>query len=378
MEAMDEVVMDEVAKDEVVKEKMEQFGQRMTDILNAGALNLALALGYKHRIFHVLERFGAPVLPGEIAKEAGLALRYVKEWLGIMATGRIVEISASDSGESLYYLPREHAALLTGSSGDSNMGVYTQEIPLLTTCAMDAVSKGFTTGAGVPFSQYPDFQAFMAELSNARHRQVLVDQFIPRVDNGHLLERLQEGIQVCDIGCGEGVAVNLMAHAFPDSHFIGIDNFKAAINKARKDAARLGLDNAEFCLEDAATLKDTNRFNGQFDYVVAFDAIHDQTRPLETLQSVGAILAPKGIFSMVDIDAATEQAANMDHPLAPFLYTVSLMHCMPVGLNDKGAGLGMMWGREQAVAMLESAGFDRIEVLSMEHDPFNLHFLCRR
>jgi SAM-dependent methyltransferase len=363
--------------DEVSMEKQERFSQRMTEILNAGALNLALGLGYKHRIFDVMEGFDLPVPPGKIADAAGLSERYLREWLGIMVTGRIVELSTGMAGEALYSLPREHAALLTRSSGNANMGVYTQEIPLLTACAMDAVSNGFVTGDGVSFSQYPDFQAFMGELSDAKHRQVLVDQFLPCVDDGRLLERLKKGIRVCDLGCGEGVAMNLMAGAFPNSRFLGIDNHEAAIDKARDDAAGLGLTNAEYCVADAAALKDNHRFDNRFDYVMAFDAIHDQARPLETLQSVSAMLAKGGIFSMVDIDAATDHAGNMDHPLAPFLYTVSLMHCMPVGLNNNGAGLGMMWGREKAVSMLETAGFDRVEVLSMDHDPFNLHFLCR-
>jgi len=63
--------------------------------------------------------------------------------------------------------------------------------------------------------------------------------------------------------------------------------------------------------------------------------------------------------------------------MGAFLYTVSLMHCMPIGLNDSGAGLGMMWGREQAEAMLSEAGFKNIEVIEMEYDAFNLHYLCK-
>jgi hypothetical protein len=80
---------------------------------------------------------------------------------------------------------------------------------------------------------------------------------------------------------------------------------------------------------------------------------------------------------MIDIKAFSNPADNMDHPLGAFLYTVSLMHCMPVGLNDNGTGLGMMWGREKAEAMLRAAGFEHIEIIEMEHDPFNIHYFCR-
>ena len=64
------------------------------------------------------------------------------------------------------------------------------------------------------------------------------------------------------------------------------------------------------------------------------------------------MLASGGLFSMIDIKADSKLADNMEHPMAPFLYTVSLMHCMPVGLIDGGAGLGMMWGRDRAEALL--------------------------
>ena len=80
---------------------------------------------------------------------------------------------------------------------------------------------------------------------------------------------------------------------------------------------------------------------------------------------------------MIDIKAGSNHADNIDHPMGPFLYTVSLMHCMPVGLNDNGTGLGMMWGKEKAEALLKEAGFEHIELTEMEHDPFNLHFLCK-
>ena len=81
---------------------------------------------------------------------------------------------------------------------------------------------------------------------------------------------------------------------------------------------------------------------------------------------------------MVDIAASSRLIENKDYPMGPFLYTISLMHCMPVGLVKGGAGLGMMWGREKAVKMLKQAGFQDVQVLEIPDDPFNLHFLCAK
>ncbi|GAB6143092.1 class I SAM-dependent methyltransferase [Desulfocicer niacini] len=358
-------------------EKKAAFGRKMADILNHGSLNLAMALGYRQKLFDAMETLKKPSSIEEIALKSKQDQRYIQEWLGVMVTGGVVEISTNYSGVTLYYLPPEHAAFLTKNAGNNNLGVYTQEIPLLTQCAMEAVAAGFDSGQGVHFSNYPRFQSFMAELSNAKHRQVLVEQFLPQVDDGILIQRLQTGIEVCDLGCGEGVALNLMARAFPQSRFAGIDNHEKALEAAQKDADKIGLDNVIYYLEDAARLLDDPRFAGRFDYICAFDAIHDQSKPLSALKSIRSMLAPGGIFSMVDIAAESSHAGNMDHPMGPFLYTVSLMHCMPVGLNDNGAGLGMMWGRQKAEAFLKEAGFDAIDVQEMAHDGFNLHYLCR-
>ena len=189
---------------------------------------------------------------------------------------------------------------------------------------------------------------------------------------------MEAGIRVCDLGCGQGVALLLMAAAFPASRFIGIDISRQALAEARGKAAQQKLDNVTFLEADAAHLEDRPHLQGVFDYVTAFDAVHDQRHPLAALRNVRRLLTAGGLFSMVDIDARSRPVDNADHPLAPFLYTVSLMHCMPVGLYRGGRGLGMMWGRETALAMLAEAGFTKVEVLTMDFDPFNIHFLCRR
>ncbi len=354
---------------------MEDFEQKLVDILNYGSLNLAIGIGYKHQIFDVMEDLAKPASVSDLAEATGLNQRYLREWLGIMATGKIVELAGNPDEPELYVLPKAHADVLTRKAGNNNLGVYAQEIPLLTLSALEGVQKGFVTGGGVPFSAYPDFQDFMAQLADAKHEQTLTRDFLPSVDNGGLVRRLEKGIRVCDLGCGQGVALKLMAKAFPKSEFVGIDNHKEAIRTARDGID--GRPNLEFVIEDAALIKDKRHYKARFDYVTAFDAIHDQPHPFQALEGVRHMLAPGGMFSMVDIKAGSRHRDNIDHPMGPFLYTVSLMHCMPIGLNDNGMGLGMMWGRQTACKLLEQAGFDQVEVLDIPNDGFNLHYLCR-
>lgn len=356
---------------------MEDFSDRLVTILNHGALNLALGIGYSNGIFDTMDEQNHPLTLDELSSVTGLDARYLKEWLGIMVTGGIVELDEDGDGGDRFLLPRNHGDLLCRRAGSNNLGVYTREIPLLTSCAMDAVQEGFKTGNGVPYATYPEFQAFMALLADAKHEQVLLDEFLPSVDEGRIAEQLGLGIRVCDLGCGHGVALNLMARAFPGSEFTGLDIDAAAIEKARSAARELELTNVVYLLQDAAAVADVKDLENRFDYITAFDAIHDQTRPFAALQGVLHMLKPAGAFSMIDIKAASRIGDNKNHPMAPFLYTVSLMHCMPVGLNENGRGLGMMWGREQALEMLGEAGFSMASVEEIPNDPFNVHFFCR-
>jgi SAM-dependent methyltransferase len=169
-----------------------------------------------------------------------------------------------------------------------------------------------------------------------------------------------------------------MAEAFPESRFLGIDASPEAIDSANRLLEGRSLSNVAFVVRDAATLKEDTTLEGAFDYIVAFDAIHDQVAPGKVLAGIHRILSAKGLFSMVDIAAESDLQTNLDHPMAPFLYTVSLLHCLPVGRYQGGEGLGMMWGRQKAIAYLERAGFSRVDVVKMPHDAFNYHYLCRK
>ncbi len=360
------------------EKNQESFSEKLTAILNYGALNLGLGLGYRMGLFDIMDTLKAPQPVSVIAKNTKLNERYVLEWLGIMVTGGIVDLIQDQAGQDLFQLPKAHADLITRRAGNQNMGVYTQEIPLLTATVFEAVEKGFKTGDGIPYEMYRGFYRFMTELADAKHRQVLVDTFLPSVEHGGVLRKLKEGISVCDVGCGEGVALVVMAEAFPKSRFLGIDISHDVIGKATSTAREKGLQNITFQQQDASALEKTRELCGLFDYVTAFDAIHDQTKPMEALEGIHAILKDGGVFSMVDIAASSDLSKNMDHPMGLFLYTVSLMHCMPVGLANGGTGLGMMWGREKAVSMLKEAGFANVSVEEIPEDPFNLHFFCTK
>lgn len=354
------------------------FSEHLVTILNHSALNLALSIGYRAGIFDFLDQLEAPCTIAQLAEGSGLHGRYLKEWLGVMVCGEIIELHSAPGEMDHFSLPKDHGDLLCRRAGSNNLGVYTQEMPLLTTCALEALMADLGTAEGISYDHYPRFQSFMTQLADAKHREVLVDVFLPSVAGGRVVELLREGIRVCDLGCGTGLAVCLMASAYPQSEFVGMDIDPQALEDGRRAADEMGLSNLRFECADAAGLSSQHAYRQVFDYITAFDAIHDQTRPQAALEGVRAMLRPGGAFSMIDIAADSELAENVSHPMGAFLYAVSLMHCLPVGLVDGGAGLGMMWGRQRARNMLAQAGFGRVCVEEIPNDPFNLHFYCQQ
>jgi ubiquinone/menaquinone biosynthesis C-methylase UbiE len=199
----------------------------------------------------------------------------------------------------------------------------------------------------------------------------LIEAILPLVPG--LPSRLEEGIDVADVGCGSGHAINLIAAAYPRSRCVGYDFSAEGVAAGCAEAAALGLENAEFVVRDAAELAEHERF----DLVTAFDAIHDQAFPAQVLAGIAKSLRPGGVFLMVDIKASSNLEDNLDMPLATFLYGVSTMHCMTVSLSLGGDGLGTVWGEQKARQMLADAGFSSVEVAQVEADAFNAYYIAR-
>jgi SAM-dependent methyltransferase len=236
----------------------------------------------------------------------------------------------------------------------------------------DQIVDCFRNGGGVPYSAYPKFQAIRAEESRAEQDAFLIGKTLPLVPG--LTGRLEDGIDVADVGCGSGYAVNLMAATFPRSRFTGFDFSGPGIASARAEAERGGLTNARFEERDAARLGETSRF----DFITTFDAVHDQARPDLVLAEIAAALRPGGVYLCVDTSASSNVADNLDYALAPFLYTVSTMHCMTVSLADGGMGLGAMWGEQTARRMLAEAGFTSVESHRVDGDIVDAYLVATK
>jgi SAM-dependent methyltransferase len=347
--------------------RAEAFMTRMVGTLNEAFLAMMVSIGHQTNLFDTMAEL-PPTTSDEIARAAGLQERYVREWLGAMVTGRVVDY---DPTRRTYVLPREHAAALTRAAGASNIATSMLWVSCIGQVEPEVV-KCFRQGGGVPYEAYARFHEVMRHWSGQILDETLIERTLPLVAG--LVERLQKGIDVLDVGCGSGHAINLMARASPRSSFTGYDFSEEAMVAARAEAAAWELTNANFFVQDLAAMLDRARF----DFITAFDAIHDQAQPRKVLAGIAAAVRPGGTFLMVDDRASSHLHENLDHPLGPFLYGVSTMHCMTVSLAQGGEGLGTVWGEQKARALLKEAGFAEIAVHQLPGDIANNYYVARR
>lgn len=344
---------------------MENFEEYMLDVMNKAALALMLSVGHRTKLFDSMYDCTS-MTSDQLADKSNLNERYVREWLGSMVTGNIVDYDPTNQTYSL----SENKAKLLSRGGSYNFAASMQWIPALA-FVEDEIVKCFEQGGGVPYESYHRFHEVMAEESSQTVLPALVDSILPLVPN--LVDKLKIGIKVLDVGCGSGGALNLMAKNFPNSQFTGYDFSKEAIQNATKESEKLKNKNTSFEVQDVEHFSKTDKF----DLVTAFDAIHDQAAPAKVLENIKGVVKDDGIFLMQDIGSSSQLENNKTHPLGPFLYTVSCLHCMTVSLALDGHGLGAMWGKEKAIEMLNESGFSKVEVKQLPHDPINYYYIAQ-
>lgn len=306
------------------RETTEEFTERIAATLDGASLTILLSIGHQTGLLDTMAGL-PPSTSAQIADAAGLDERYVREWLGGMTTGRVVEY---DADTAAYSLPAHRAGVLTRAAGPQNLAVVAQFLPLLGEVEQKIIGC-FRAGGGLPYSEFPR---------------------------------------------GSGHAINVMAQAFPASRFTGIDFSEQAIATGIREAADRGLTNATFESHDLSELDKPEAY----DVITVFDAIHDQARPARVLENIYRALRPGGVLLMADIKASSRLEENVGVPMSTYLYTTSLMHCMTVSLALDGAGLGTAWGTQLAVAMLGDAGFDDVRVAEIEADPINNYYIARK
>lgn len=352
--------MTSIATPTLDAQRAEAFvGKVLGDVAGLFAAKLA-TIGDRLGLWTDLATRG-PATSAELAARADIAERYAREWLAGMHAAGYLEY---DPATGAYRLPAEHIPVLADEGGPVFFGGVLQEIEGLSV-TFDELCAAFRTGGGVPQTSYPDgFYAGLGRFTAGWHENFLVQTWIPSMPD--VEAKLRAGCDVADAGCGAGLALIKLAHAYPDSRYVGYDLLPAQVELARRNVAGAGVaDRVTIEVADVAA-----GLPGTFDVITTFDVIHDAIDPGGVLRTIRSALRPHGRYVCLDINCSHRPEDNVG-PLATLFYGFSVTYCMTTSLAQGGAGLGTC-GFSPAVveAMCRDAGFGSVRRIDMDN-PFN-------
>jgi SAM-dependent methyltransferase len=341
-------------------------GRVLGDTAATSTIVLA-AIGDRLGLFKDLAAAG-PATSEELAARTGTNERYIREWQAAMFAAGYLDYDAETGA---YELPPEHAPTLAEEPGPTFFGGVHQEL-LGTIVRYEQVVDGFRRGGGVALEEFPDdVQTGIARFTTMWHEHLLTQAWLPAVPQAEAM--LERGVDVADVGCGQGKALIKLVQTFPQSRYVGYDGLSSNIERARANAAAAGVaDRVRFVELDAS-----RGLPESFDLVTTWDVVHDAVDPLGMLRSIREALRPGGIYLCLDINCSDVQAENVG-PVATLLYGFSTLLCMTSSLAHGGEGLGTMGLPESKLRELgTAAGFSSVTKVPMEN-PFNNLYLVRR
>jgi SAM-dependent methyltransferase len=341
--------------------RLEAFmGQAVVDLAASFSAPL-VRLGARLGLYRALAD-GGPATPEDLAERSGTDPRMVREWLGNQAAGGYVTYDAA-SGK--YSLPPERAVALADDESEFYLlGAY--DILASLFADEDRLAEAFRSGAGLPWSEH-DHRLFTGTevFFRAGYRQHLVGSWLPALEG--VVEKLEAGARVADVGCGHGASTILMAEAFPASTFAGFDTHAEGIERARVAAAEAGVaDRVRFEVARA------DAYPGEgYDLVCLFDAFHDLGDPAGAARHIRETLAPAATLMLVEPQAGDQTEDNLN-PVGRLFYAGSTLICVPHAIADGGPqtpALGNQAGEATLRAVLETAGFSSVRRAA--ETPFN-------
>jgi 2-polyprenyl-3-methyl-5-hydroxy-6-metoxy-1,4-benzoquinol methylase len=339
-------------------DKLNAFLGRMVGDLGAVATGALVLLGDHLGLFKAMKE-GDRVTAAELAKRTGTNERYVREWLAGQAAAGYVEY---DAGADAFYLNAEQAVVFADEDSPAFMaGAF--EVMSALWLDEPKVLEAFRTGKGRAWHEHSaclfrGTERFFRPGYNAN----LVSSWLPALDG--VVDKLQRGAHVADVGCGHGASTVVMARAFPQSHFTGYDYHPPSIERARKAAEDAGVSNISFDVAQAKT------YPGTFDLVTFFDCLHDMGDPMGASAHVLKTLRQDGTWMIVEPLAHDHLEDNLN-PVGRVYYAASTMICTPASLaQEVGAGLGAQAGEVKLRQVVSGGGFTRFRRVA--ETPFNM------
>jgi ubiquinone/menaquinone biosynthesis C-methylase UbiE len=334
--------------------------------LSAGYGGVLISIGDKLGLYKAMAGAG-PLSSRELAAKTGCAERYVREWLGAQAAGGYVDYHpVSDT----YELSPEQAIVMADEDSPAFMP-NAWNIPASMWLDEDKAIDAFRTGRGVAWGEHHHRLAHgVAHFYKNAYRASLLTDWLPALDG--VVERLDRGITVADVGCGHGHSTILMAQAFPHSRFHGIDTHAASIESARRYAEAAGV--ADRVTFEVARAVDYS--GASYGLICFFDALHDMGDPIAAARHAARVLAPSGTILLVEPFANDRVEDNLS-PVARLYYAVSTMVCCAHAISEGGnLVLGAQAGEARLADVFRKGGFNNVRRAAAT--PFNLILEIRK
>jgi ubiquinone/menaquinone biosynthesis C-methylase UbiE len=340
--------------------KLESFISRAVGDLSSAYGGVMVSLGSKLGLYKAMSGAG-PLGARELAHRTGCAERYVREWLNAQAAGGYVDYHAVSE---TYELSPEQAMVLA----DEDSPVFIPpawQVPVSMWFDEERTLEAFRTGEGVAWGDHDGrLHCGVAAFYRNGYRGSLVSQWLPALEG--VVEKLEAGIAVADVGCGHGHSTVLMAQAFPRSRFHGFDVHAASIDEARQNAADAGVaKRARFDVARAVDYPDK-----QYGLICFFDCLHDLGDPVAAARYAARVLAPEGTVMLVEPFAHDRVEHNLS-PVARLYYAASSTICCAHAISEGGElVLGAQAGEAKLAEVFRKAGFTRFRRAA--ETPFNL------
>jgi len=353
--------------DQLDPDELKQFGFAVWSYKMGEQVSLLIHLGDRLGLYKQMHDAG-PLTTSELASATGLNERLVREWLLGQASAKLVD--RHDDGR--FELNPIQAAFLADE--DDSLSFAAGAFRGGTEAAhLDALAESFRTGVGVTYEQQGTAAAAgLARMTGPWSRLALTSVILPALDG--VVEKLEAGATVVDVGCGAGVTVATIAAAYPNSRCIGYDPSSIAVGMAQERAAEAGLDNATFVEASAEDLADEL----SADLVICFDCLHDMPFPDRAAAAIRAAMADDGTWLIKDIRSTGEFEKDRRNPLLALFYGFSVASCLQSAMSEPG---GMALGTlglhpERAKNLVSEAGFGSFVQHDFD-DAANLYYEVR-